>query len=204
VIMTIESLMSFDKDKLSDVAKNIDGSELPMLVNLLSEKDDKIRYQAFLVLQHRSQSTCDVYPFWETFRSKLRSENSYQRSIGIMLISENAKWDTDGKIESTIHECLEILKDEKPITVRQGIQSLGKIAEAKPSLGNIISDALICIDMDGIKETMRKSILLDSLRVLVAIRNIHKNDDVDHFIFNSLSGGILDKKSVKEIQSLIC
>jgi hypothetical protein len=201
--MTIESLMSIEKEKLSDVAKNIDGSELPMLVRLLSEKDDKIRYQAFLFLQHRSQLYCDVYPFWETFRSKLRSKNSYQRSIGIMLIAENAKWDSEGKMESAIHDCLEILRDEKPITVRQGIQSLGKIAEAKPSLSSIIANALICIDMDKIKETMRKSILLDSLRVLVTIRNSHENADVDHFIFYSLSSGILDKKSVKEVQSLI-
>ena len=201
--MTIEILMSFDKDQLSMAAMDLDSSELPMIVDLLSEKDDKIRYQAFLLLQCRSRLYGDVYSFWDTFRTKLHSENSYQRSLGIMLIAENAKWDLDGRMARSIHECLEILKDEKPITIRQGIQALGDIAETKPDLSGVIADALISIDLMRIKETMRKSILLDSLRVLTAIRNTYKSAAVDKFIFDSLSGGMLDKKSVKEIQALV-
>lgn len=201
--MTIEKLMSFDKVQLSEVAMSIDGSELPMIVDLLSEKDDRIRYQAFLLLQCRSRLYGDVYSFWDTFRTKLHSENSYQRSLGIMLIAENAKWDLDGRTARSIHECLEILKDEKPITIRQGIQALGAIAQAKPDLSGFIADALISIDLMKIKDTMRKSVLLDSLRVLAAIRKTHKSAAVDKYIFDSLSGGILDKKSVKEIQALV-
>lgn len=44
----------------------------------------------------------DVYPFWDTFRAKLNSDNSYQRSIGIMLIAENTRWDTRDHILQTI------------------------------------------------------------------------------------------------------
>jgi len=120
-----------------------------------------------------------------------------------MLIAENAKWDLDGRMARSIHECLEILKDEKPITIRQGIQALGDIAATKPDLSGVIADALISIDLMKIKETMRKSILLDSLRVLAAIRKTYKSDAVDKYIFDSLSGGMLDKKSVKEIQALV-
>jgi hypothetical protein len=90
-MITIESLMTIDKDQLSEAAKDMDGSGLPLLIELLSEKNDNIRYRAFLALQYRSRFFSDVYPFWEIFRSKLKSDNSYQRSIGLMLIAENAR-----------------------------------------------------------------------------------------------------------------
>jgi len=107
-MITIESLLTIDKDQLPEAAKGIDGSELPWLVELLSEKNDKIRYQAFLALQYRSRSFNDVYPFWHTFRSRLKSDNSYQRSIGLMLIAENARWNSENRMNGTIDENLDL------------------------------------------------------------------------------------------------
>jgi hypothetical protein len=52
----------------------------------------------------------------------------------------------------------------------------------------------------AIKDTMRKSILLDILNVLLIIRKEQKNDEIDNFILNALSGEILDKKSKKQIE----
>lgn len=122
-MMLSESLLSIRKEDLPEVAKAIDSSELSDLVDLLFEKDDKIRYQAFLLLQYRSQFLGDVYPFWGTFRTKLNDANSYQRSIGIMLIAENAKWDVENKMADSLDYCTELLKDDKPITIRQSIQA---------------------------------------------------------------------------------
>lgn len=135
-MMISESLLSIRKEDLPEVAKAMDSSELSGLVDLLPEKDDKIRYQAFLLLQYRSQLLGDVYPFWETFRTKLNDANSYQRSIGIMLIAENAKWDVENKM----------------------------------------------VDV---------------------IRKNFENDNMDNFILDSLSGGILDKKAIKQIQTFL-
>ena len=202
-MLTLENLMLIDKKELPEAAKAMSSSELSNLVELLTEKNDKIRYQAFLLLQNRSMFFDDVYPFWENFRLKLNDSNSYQRSIGIMLLAENVKWDSENKMETSLDDCVELLKDEKPITVRQSIQSLGKIAEAKPNLNERIANMLMSIDMLEVKETMRKSILLDILNVLVIIRKSLKNDKIDSFIFNSLSGGILDNKSIKQIEMLL-
>jgi len=195
--------MSIDKKELPEAAKAMSSSEISNLVELLIEKNDKVRYQAFLLLQYRSMFFDDVYPFWEIFRLKLSGSNSYQRSIGIMLLAENVKWDSENKMETSLDDCVELLKDEKPITVRQSIQSLGKIAVVKPDLNERIANMLMTIDMVEVKETMRKSILLDILNVLVAIRKSLKNDKIDSFIFNSLSGGILDKKAIKQIEMLL-
>lgn len=195
--------MLVDKSALQEEAKKLNKDDISRIVERLSLKDDNARYQAFLLLQNRSIFFDDVYPHWDIFRSKLKSDNSYQRSIGLMLIAENARWDTERRMENTIDEYLELLNDEKPITIRQCIQSLEKIVVYKPGLNNKIAAALISFDFMSAKETMRKSILLDILDILLIIRKNLKKDDVDSFILNALSGEVLDKKSKKRIEALL-
>lgn len=199
-MITIEEILSIPKSNLREASKDLDKNDIPQLVEWLSLKDDSIRYQAFLLLQSRSLFFNDVYPFWDTFRDKLASDNSYQRSIGLTLIAENLRWDEQNRIEDTIDEYLTLLKDEKPITIRQCTQLLGKVALFKPGLSSKIADRLISFDLMAVKETMRKSILLDIISVLLAIRKELKTDEAENFIMNALTGEILDKKSKKQIE----
>lgn len=196
-------MMSIDKNNLQEASKTVGKEEIAQLVEWLSLKDDKIRYQAFLLLQNRALIFDDVYPYWDIFQKKLKSDNSYQRSIGLMLIAENVKWDTENRMEDAIDEYLEFLNDEKPITIRQGIQSLGKIVPYKPGLNNKIAAGLISFNLMSVKETMRKSILLDILNVLLIIRKNLKTDEMEDYILNALSGGILDNKTKKQIERLL-
>lgn len=202
-MITIESMMSIEKSGLQEAAKKLNQEDIPQLVEWLSCKDDNIRYQAFLLLQNRSSFFDDVYPYWDIFRKKLKSDHSYQRSIGLMLIAENAKWDAENRMEEAIDEYLEFLNDEKPITVRQGIQSLGKVVPYKPGLNHRVAGKLISLNLLSVKETMRKSILLDILNVLLIIRKTLKTDEIENFILNALSGEILDNKAKKQIQKLL-
>lgn len=201
--MTVMDLMVVDKDQLPNAAIAMKASELPQLVDLLNEKIDKVRYQAFLALQYRSRVLPDVYPFWDTFRAKLGSDNSYQRSIGMMLIAENVRWDTQDKMSVTIDTYLNGLTDEKPITVRQCIQSLEIICNCKPQLDDLIVSRLVGIDLMQVKETMRKLILMDVLHVLLSIRQSHPSEEIDPYLMNALSGGILDVKQKKQLKSML-
>lgn len=54
----------------------------------------------------------------------------------------------------------------------------------------------------AVKESMRKSMLIDILNVLFIIRQERKTDDLESFILNALSGEILDKKSKKQFEAL--
>lgn len=195
--------MSIPKSGLQEAAKALQPEDIPQLVDWLNLKDDTVRYQAFLLLQNRSLFCDDVYPYWDILWDKLRSDNSYQRSIGLMLLAENARWDVENRMEDTMDVFLTLLHDEKPITIRQCIQSLGKIVQAKPGLNDRIVSSLISFDLNSVKETMRKSILLDILDVLLVIRQERKWDEIDGFIFNAVTGGILDKKSKKQIEALL-
>lgn len=202
-MITVESMMSIDKSGLQEASKMVNKEDIPQLVEWLSLKDDNIRYQAFLLLQNRSSFSDDVYPYWDIFQKKLKSDNSYQRSIGLMLIAENAKWDAENRMEDIIDEYLEFLNDEKPITVRQCIQSLGKVVPYKPGLNHKIADILISFNLMSVKETMRKSILLDILSVLLIIRKTLKTNEIENFILNALSGEILDNKAKKQVKTLL-
>jgi hypothetical protein len=202
-MVSLEYIMSFAKNELQEASKTLNKDDILQLLEWLSLKDDNNRYQSFLLLQNRSQFFDDVYPYWDTFRTKLKSDNSYQRSIGLMLLAENAKWDVESKMEHTIDDYLNLLNDEKPITIRQCIQSLGKIAASKPELNNKIASCLTAFSLMDVKETMRKSILLDILTVLFGVRKELKTDEIEGFIHNALSGDILDKKSKKQMEALL-
>lgn len=70
-------------------------------------------------------------------------------------------------------------------------------------MNNKIASRLISFDLIAVKETMRKSILLDILNVLLIIRQKLKTDEIENFILNALSEEVLDKKSKKQIEALL-
>ncbi len=201
-MLSYDDLLSIEEDALLETAIRLSSDALPNLVGTLLEKNDKIRYRAFQLLLFRSKQLADVYAFWPAFKSKLKDENSYQRSIGIMLMAENARWDSSHQLDNCLDDCLALLNDDRPITVRQTIQSLGTIAAFQPHLGRRIAEAMMSLDISAIRETMRKSILLDILDTLCAIRKSENIDGLDAYVLSALSGGLLDKKSIARIQAL--
>jgi hypothetical protein len=200
-MITAESILAIKKENLSAASESLSDEDLALLVDWLNLKDDSLRYRAFLLLQSRSAISPDVYCYWEVFRRKLESDNSYQRSIGAMLIAANTKWDTKGKMDEALDTYLSLLNDEKPITIRQTISSLGEIASCKPELGCKIAERLIALDINEIRESMRKSVLLDITGTLFEIRKTLKSDLIESYILNALSGEILDKKSKKQLEA---
>jgi hypothetical protein len=198
-----ENIAEMGKDEIPANAASLSTEDIPLLVELLNEKDDNLRYHAFLLLQSRSQIKSDVYPFWDELVSKFTSTNSYHRSIGLMLIADNVRWDQEGKFEPLLETYLSFVDDEKPITVRQCIQSLVKIVPYKPHLASRIADRLLAIDLLSRKETQQKILLMDILSVFAVIRRHQKDERVERFIVSALTGEVLDKKAKSEIEKLL-
>lgn len=201
-MISTEWLLSLEKESIAGPARTLQTEDIEKLVELLSEKNDKIRYPAFLLLQERSYGEPDVYPYWDTFRDKLRSDNSYQRSIGLMLLAVNTRWDDSGRMEATIEDYLKLLEDEKPITIRQCIQSLSYILPYQPRLTATIAKRLMALELTEIKDTMRKLVYMDILNILALIRESSKDEEIENYILNALKGDLLDKKSKKQIEEL--
>lgn len=59
---------------------------------------------------------------------KLGSENSYQRSIGILLLCNLAKSDSEDRLRHSLDRLLAHTRDEKFITERQCVQNIWKTA----------------------------------------------------------------------------
>jgi len=201
-MITAETLLSCAKENLAELTPTLTAADLAQLVEWLNEKDDNLRYKSFLLLQDRSQKFDDVYPYWDTLVAKLGSENSYQRSLGLMLLADNVRWDQPGKFEALVATYLSFCDDEKPVTVRQCIQSLVKVVPHKPACLGAIVDKLLSIDVMQRKETQRKLVLLDILSVLTAIQKVQPDERISRYIHNALTGGILDDKAKRQVEMM--
>ena len=140
----------------------MDKDEIKKQVELLKGKDSKQGYEALKLLVAASNGSGDVHSYMEEFFSMIDDSNSYIRTRALILIVENAKWDEEGRIEEEIERLLIHITDEKPITARQFIKLLPKLAGDKPELRGYITEALKNADLSGYKEdTMRPLIEKD-------------------------------------------
>ncbi len=200
-MISVDQISSLPKEDIPSISETLTPDDIRLLVNLLEEKDDKIRYPSFLLLKSRSEKSHDVYPYWDNFVRKFNHPNSFIRNIGVILIAVNVRWDRENKFKSIINNYLEFVNDEKPVTVRQFIQNLRYVVEARPEYGEQICGKLLAIDISQRKESQQKLVLLDILSVFLIARKHMKNENVEKYILDALTGGLLDKKSKMDIQN---
>ncbi len=196
-------MLSKDRSNLDEIAKNLSEEDIGGLVTLLESKEDDLRYPAFLLLQRRSEIQGDVYPYWDEFVDKLKDSNSYQRSIGCMLLAENVRWDREKRLEKILESYLSHCQDEKFITSRQTIQSIRRWLPLHPELFPVITETLNKINIESLKDTQRKLILTDIFEVLLDIQAIQPSKPVSDYLFQGLSGGLVDRKMIKRIEQAL-
>lgn len=139
------------------------------LIERLYSKDNKLAYQALQMLEIESEKSDSVYKFFDKFAEMIENSNSYIRTRGIVLISVNAKWDTENKIDEIIDNYLKHILDEKPITARQCIKALPNIVKYKPDLGECIQEALMKADIMIYGDSMQTLVYKDILSSLKKI-----------------------------------
>jgi hypothetical protein len=169
--LNIDDLKSVEKNTISDLAKHLSESDISFLMKILVEKDDIIRYNAFLLLQAHSKESALVYRYWNELANKLKSDNSYQRSIGVMLLSENVKWDNERKLNVTIDSYLDCCMDEKFITARQAIQGLTKILDTSDSYDKKVKQHLANLPLEKYKKNQQKLLVKDITQTLKILEN---------------------------------
>jgi hypothetical protein len=164
--MNFEGLKALSKDQIVAQAKNLTAADIKLLVETLNEKDDKLRYNAFLLLQAFSKEQPLVYGYWDVLAKKLESDNSYQRSLGAMLIAENVRWDKDGKFPKVMDKYMACCNDEKFITARQCIQGLGTVIESTGKHKDDIKQALAGLQFTRYKNNQKTLLDKDVANVL--------------------------------------
>lgn len=140
------------------------------LIELLYSKDNKSAYQALKLLEAESEQSSAVYQFFDRFAEMIEDSHSYIRGRGLILISANAKWDTESKIDEIIDVYLKHILDEKPIIARQCIKVLPNIAKYKTDLAECIRDALMRSDTGIYNDNMQPLIYKDIVSALKKIK----------------------------------
>ena len=62
---------------------------------------------------------------------------------------------------------------------------------------------LFQIDLNSLRETMRKLILLDIIGVLAEIQKIKRSADISDYFIKAMTGGILDKKTARKLEQYL-
>lgn len=140
------------------------------LIEKLYSKDNKVAYQALQILESESEKSNVVYKYFDRFAEMIENGNSYIRTRGIVLISVNAKWDVENKIDEIIDDYLKHILDEKPITARQCIKALPGIAKYKSDLVECIRETLLKADVTRYDDSMQTLIYKDISSSLKEIR----------------------------------
>jgi hypothetical protein len=119
-----------------------------------------------------------VYKYWNILGEKLDNENSYQRSVGLMLIAENVRWDDEGKFGAMLDKYFACCTDEKFITARQAIQGLAKILNATSKYDGEVKQRLAKLQLEKYKENQQKLLkkdISDAVKILEKRRKNPKN-----------------------------
>lgn len=138
----------------------------------------KISHAALQELEHLSQESAQVYPYFDRLFSMLDNPNSFVRTRGLSLIAKNAKWDKEGKLDQDLDRYLVHILDEKPITARQCIQRLSDIIAARPDFALKIRIALEHADFSHYPSSMQPLLQKACMEILnqIAILDADRND----------------------------
>lgn len=117
-----------------------------LLGGILSDKDE-VRYPSFKALLIISEENPEIlYPKWDFFASLINGNNSYKKLIGIRIIANLTKVDTENKFDIIFNQYYSILDEDKTMTAGHLAGNSGKIAKAKPKLQSKITEKLLNID----------------------------------------------------------
>jgi hypothetical protein len=161
-----DELKTLTKTNIPTIAKTLTATDIDFLVETLLEKDDKLRYNAFLLLQAHSQVAPSVYPYWDVLEKKLDSDNSYQRSLGVMLLAENVRWDKNNRFAEALGKFWVCCNDAKFITARQTIQALGTVMKSTSKHNAAIKQGLLKLKFDQYKENQQSLLKRDAAKTL--------------------------------------
>jgi hypothetical protein len=176
---------------------------ISILFNELNSKEDGERYNAFLTISQMAEEKVEwFYDKFDELLKKTHDENSFQRSIGIMLLCDLSKNDSQKVIRKYINDLLRHIDDEKFITSRQCIQNIWKIAVSDEYTKSIIFDALYVYFEKCENKAHANLLRIDIITSLFKISKYFKSDELYQRI-EKLIDSEMDIKNQKKLRKVI-
>ena len=153
-----------------DEARGGPTTDFEVLWNALRDRDASRAYAAFRELERRAAETPESFERFDELTAMLGARSAYARTRGFLLIVASAGWDEAGFVEGAFERMAALLHDEKPTVVRQCVQALPRLAQAKPQMAKRIVASLESVDAGGYRDSMQPLIAADVAEALAAAR----------------------------------
>lgn len=145
-------------------------SDFEVLWRTLQDRDANRAYAAFRELEAQAAESPDVHGRFDELTEMLAAKSAYARTRGFLLLVASAGWDESGRVEAAFERMEALLHDAKPTVVRQCVQALPRLAQAKPQMVNRIVSALESVDAGAYRDAMQPLIAADVAEALAAVR----------------------------------
>ncbi|MGN0747867.1 MAG: NUDIX hydrolase [Aristaeellaceae bacterium] len=142
------------------------SQSLEGLMTLLQGGNNQAAYAACQAIEAMCAESDAPYRYTDEFIRLLDSSSSLERNRGLALTAAVARWDWSGRLDGAIGKYLACLRDPKPITVRQCIQHMPRLARGKPQLQQQLADGLVQADFSGYAGSMRPLLEKDRMAAL--------------------------------------
>lgn len=141
------------------------------IIEGLQNKNNSEAFKLLTELEKLSESSDELYPYFDEFIRLTKSGSAFVRTRGFRLACAMARWDGENRLERDIDILLEMLRNEKGTQVRQCIEALRGVVIFKPSLGGKIVRSLESLDLSAYKDSMRELILKDIEKLRCALND---------------------------------
>ena len=139
--------MNYSDVNLNSKKETNDPEYLQTLLDDILSKDDQVRFSSFQTLLTISEKHPDVlYKHWDQLAKMLSSKNSYHQYIGIHLIANLTRIDSENKFDQIYENYFGIIKQGRTMTSAHAIEKAGKIAKFKQQYRSKITSLLLNFD----------------------------------------------------------
>jgi hypothetical protein len=116
----------------------------------LLSKEDAVRSTAFNEILSISENSPEIlYPKWDFFVHLLESDNNYRKYIGLYILANLTKIDSDNRFETMFDAFFKHLSDDSVMIASHLAKVSGIIARNKPLIQKLITQKLLKIDTLG-------------------------------------------------------
>jgi hypothetical protein len=174
--------------------KKIMDKQIKEFFKNLESRDNKLRLNSMNIILNKTEKQVEwIYDVWDELIKKLDNDNSYQRSIGIMILCNLAKSDVENKFNNAIDKILVHTEDDKFITTRQCIQNCWKVALVNNALKEKIIKHLEVLYINCINKKHYNLLRQDIIKSLF---ELYKNTK-EETIYNNITNLINEEKDDK-------
>lgn len=180
------------------------SANIKELIDKLNLKENKVRKEALDEILKLTETKVDwIYDYWDVFTDKLSSDNSYQRTIGMFIISNLVISDDKNLIDRILDKYLSMMEDDKFITSRQTIQSSYKVAIGKEGTRKKIVGHLIKTFTENKHLNERGNLIRKDVVESLCLIYKYNREDIDINYLKMLIDKNCDQKEKKLLIEII-